>query len=257
MLSELIKSYLISLNSKEIINDIKYSKVKIAQKDLTNNRFIFYQILQKTNKLIEITLNSVTKLKLDLDVLKKEKNYVEALKIHKDLSTLIKNINNDNYNDIISNLRDIRRNLSIDNSIDAIERYMDTNLNQIEDRFKCLTEVFTDIFKISFKFDKDVKEIKKGNDIKDYEGTPIKIDEFKKDAVYIDDNDDEIIEETFKEDELDIYYNNYYFNLEKGFSQALRFVLPFVVKMQELCKLPLDLKVISTHLFNLHRGIPE
>ena len=52
--------------------------------------------------------------------------------------------------------------------------------------------------------------IKKGNDIKDYEGTPIKIDEFKKDAVYIDDNDDEIIEETFKEDELDIYYNNYY-----------------------------------------------
>ena len=27
--------------------------------------------------------------------------------------------------------------------------------------------------------------------------------------------------------------------------------------MQELCKLPLDLKMISMHLFNIYRGIPE
>ena len=64
----------------------------------------------------------------------------------------------------------------------------------------------------------------------------------------INNNDDE---------ELNKYYNNYYFNLEKGFSQALKIVLPFAVKMQELCKLPLDLKMISMHLFNIYRGIPE
>lgn len=255
---ELIKSYLIALNSKEIINNVEYSKIKIKNRDLTNNRFIFYQILQKTNKLIDITLKSVTKLKSDLEILKKEKNFIETQQIHKDLYTLITNINNDNYNDIINNLREIRRNLSIDNSIDAIERYINTNLNEIDDKFKCLTEVFTDIFKIDFKFDKDIKEIKKGNDVKDYEGIPIKIDEFKKNAIYIDENDDdEIIEEIAKDNELDIYYNNYYFNLEKGFSEALKIVLPFIVKMQELCKLPLDLKIITNHLFNIHRGIPE
>jgi len=72
---ELIKSYLIALNSKEIINNVEYSKIKIKNRDLTNNRFIFYQILQKTNKLIDITLKSVTKLKTDLEILKKRKEF--------------------------------------------------------------------------------------------------------------------------------------------------------------------------------------
>ena len=111
-----------------------------------NIRFIFYEILKKTNKFIDITLKDAKKLKVTLEQLKNEKNHIEALKIHKDLATLIANINNDNYNDIIQNLRDIRKNISIDNSIDAIEKYLDSNLNEIENNFSLLLKYETAIF---------------------------------------------------------------------------------------------------------------
>ena len=263
---EILKTHLNLLQKKEIKSHIKYSIIKNKPIILNNNRFIFYSIIKKTFNLIDITLKSAKKIQKDLDDIKNEKSFIEELPIHKDLSILIENINNDNYSDIINNLRDIRKNLSITNCITALENYLKINIDDIkqhfdklENRFKLLMVFYKDLYDIKFTFEKEENEIKLGNDTKDYEGIPLKIDEYKKNTIYIDDNDDDdvIIEEVDKYDELNKYYNNYYYNLEKGFSEALKIILPFIVKMQELSHLPINLGIICNHLFNIHRGIPE
>jgi len=265
---ELLKDYLENLNKKEKQLDIKYSIIKNKPIYLKNDRFIFYSILKKTFGLIDITLNSAKKFQSELDTLKRDKVFIDPLPLHKDLSLLISNINNDNYNDIINNLRDIRKNLSIDNCINAYNGYLKLDIDQIkthfekiENKFNLLLNYYKDLYVIDFSFEKEEKEIKIGNDTKDYEGIPVKVDEYKKNVVYIDDDDDNddilMIEDTDKTTELNKYYNNYYYNLEQGFAQSLKIILPFLMKLSELSRLPIDLKVICNHLFNIHRGIPE
>jgi len=264
---EIVKKHLEDLNKNEKVIDIKYSKIdKIKPAQLKNERFYFFHILKDAYKLLDITNKSAKKLKDALELYKKDKNYVKELPIIKDLNTLILNINNENYDEIINNLREIRKNISIDNCTEFLEKVVDIDIKDIENhfekiknKFEILLTTYKDIYKIVFSFHTDEHEIKKGNDIKDYEGAPIRVDDFKKNAVFVDeDNDEEIEEIEFNPiDELKKYYNNYYYNLEKGFLEAIKIVLPFILKLKEISKLPINLDLIVTHLFNIHRGIPE
>lgn len=264
---EIVKKYLEDLNKKEKVVDIKYSAInKIKPLEIKNNRFYFFRVIKDTYKLLDITVKSTKKLKDALELYKKDKNYVVELPIIKHLDNLLLNINAQNYDEIINNLRELRRNISIDNCIEFLEKVVDINKTTIEqhfekikNKFELLLKTYKDIYKIAFTFNIDEHEIKKGNDIKDYEGIPVRIDDFKKNAVYADEDNDEEVEEVEYNptDELKKYYTNYYYNLEKGFSEALRIVLPFMLKLKEISKLPINLDLIVSHLFNIHRGIPE
>jgi len=259
---EVLKSFLTNLNKKEKEIKINYSPLKeIKEHDLTNKRFLFYEILKKTNGLIDITYNSSKKLQIILDTIKTEKNFIESLPIHTNLNILINNINNDNYDEIIKNLRDIRKNISIDNSVAIIEKFLNLkpeeitlHFEKIENKFNLLKTTYKDIFKIQFTFEEDIKEIKKGIDINNYEGIPIKVGELKPDIFEY--NEVEIDDE-YTMDNLEKYYNNPLYLSETGFCEALTYVLPFVIKMQEYTKLPVNLDVITNHLFNIYRGIPK
>ncbi len=264
---DILSNYLKELNKKEKKLDVKYSSaLKNRKIHLDNNRFIFYSVLKKAFGLVDITLMSAKKLQSELELIKAQKVFIDPLPLHKDLSALITNINNDNYNDIIKNLRDIRKNVSIDNCSTALENYLKVDMEtvkrhfeKIENKFNLLMGVYKDLYEISFSFEKEIKEFKIGNDIKNYEGIPVNIDTNTEESVIPVIDDDMIEEKDLDEqkEELNKYYNNYYFNLEKGFAQALRQVLPFIMKLQELCKLPINLMMITNHLFNLYRGIPE
>lgn len=261
---EILKKYLEDLNQKEKKIEVNYSAaLKNRKIHLNDNRFIFYSILKKAFGLVEITLKSATKLQSELEIIKSQKVFIDPLPLHKDLSALITNINNDNYTDVIKNLRDIRKNISIDNCSTIIENFLKVDIElvkkhfeKIENKFNLLMNTYRDLYEISFSFDKEIKEFKIGNDIKNYEGIPTQIDVNDVDII----DEDLIIEDKDideQKEELNKYYNNYYFNLEKGFAQALRKVLPFIMRLQELCKLPINLIMITNHLFNLYRGIPE
>jgi len=263
---DIIAKYLNDLNKKEKKIDVKYSTFHKNKKiNLDNNRFVFYSILKKTFGLMDITLMSAKKLQSELETIKSQKVFIDPLPLHKDLSSLITNINNDNYNDIIKNLRDIRKNISIDNCSNALENYLKIDMEtvkrhfeKIEKKFNLLIGVYKDLYEIRFSFEKEIKEFKIGNDIKNYEGNAqinITADTDNDDKYDKYDNDENDLEE--QKEELNKYYNNYYYNLEKGFAQALKRVLPFIMKLQELCRLPINLMVICNHLFNLYRGIPE
>jgi hypothetical protein len=261
---ELLKSHLIKLNNKEKIVNITYSSHKIKEKNLKNSRFLFYEILKKTNDLIHITFKFAKKFQNDLDTIQTEKNFIEQLPIHKDLNLLINNINNENFEEIIKNLRDIRKNISIDNSILVFQKYLnlkpeeiDLHFNKIEKKFNLLINAYKDIYKIDFTFEQDEKEIIKGNDMSNYEGLPEQIGELKNDILFDDDDEPIPLNEKDLLDDLNKYYNNQYYILEKGFHQSLKDILPFIIKIKEYSKLPINLDGIVNHLFNIHRGIPE
>jgi len=261
---EILKSYLINLNKKEKEINIKYKFFdKIKERNLINTRFLFYEILKKTNSLIELTFNYFKKIQNNLDTIKIEKVYIEELPLYKNINLLINNINNDNYEEIIKNLRNIRKNISIDNSIIILEKYLKLNpeeillhFDKIEKKFNLLFSNYKDIYNIKFSFEYDEKQISKGNDTTNYEGIPEQVGEYKNE--YLEDND---INEEYEEiniiNELDKYYNNYYYKLEKGFYQSLNILFPFIIKFKEYSKLPINLDIIINHLFNIYRGIPE
>jgi len=262
---EILKKYLEDLNKNEKIEEIKYSKnINNKPLNIKNNRFYFFNILKETYKLIDITFRSSTKLKKELELISKEKNYIEPLPIINDLNTLLINLNDDNFDIILDNIRTIRKNLSIDNSIETLNKFININIDEInklfiniETRFQLLLNTYKDIYKISFTFEDDEHEIKKGLDLKNYEGIPIRVDDYKKNAVYVDEGEEEI--EEIEEKEFNPYdeLKKYYYNLEKGFSEALKIIIPFLVNLKEISKLPINYDLIITHLFNLYRGIPE
>ena len=262
-----IKLYLDNLLKKEKVQKIAYSSVKNKAANLTNNRFLFFNMLKQSNKLIEETTDTIKKIQKELATIKGEKIHVDQMEITKDLQELILNLDSDNYDAIIKNLREIRKNISIDNCVSSLENYIKLDkkhikkvLKKYELQFELLKLSYKDLYKINFTFEKDEHEIKKGTDISDYEGIPVRVDELKKNTAYIDEGDEEDNEESFniiQNDELNKYYNNYLFNTEKGFAQALKTVLPFTLKMQEISKLPINFDIITTHIFNLHRDTPE
>ena len=269
---KLLKDELDKLAKNEKIYPIHHTHQKIKPLELKNNRFHYYDILKKIQKLLEITYNSSTQIKKTLESYKDAKTHITDLPFMNDISKLLLSIDDQNFNDIIHNLREIRKNLSIDNSIYALTNFTNIEFDDIEnfknfftkigDKFLLiLTQPYKDIYEIKFDFKADEHEIIEGQNIKDYEGIPVKIDEFKKNAVYInEDEEDEIININIPEiedKEIKKHLNNYYYKLEKGFIEALHFILPFIVKIQELSKLPLNLDIIISHLFNLYRGIPE
>ena len=263
-----LKNFLEILIKSENVIDINYSKSnKIVPANIKNNRFYFFKFLNNSKNLADITLKTTKKLKDILDIYTKEKTDTDYFPIVKNLGNLIDNINDDNYDEIIKNIKEVRKNLSIDNSITFINKTSDIDIdditelfNNIENKYNLLLNTYKDIFKISFSLEADEAEIKKGNDINDYEGVPVYIDNYKKDAVYIDD-DDEIYEENEDDEENEEIkyneFNKYYHNLEKGYSDALKIVLPFIGKMRIISKLPINYEIITNHLFNIYRGIPD
>lgn len=269
---QLLKTHLQSLNKKEKQSIIKYSTVKHTIRHLENNRFAFFSILKKTFSLIDITLKSAKKIQKDLDDIKDQKIVIQDSPIYKDLSLLIANINNDNYSDIIKNLREIRKNLSIDNCTNALENYLKNNMQDInrhfeklENKFNLLKSNYKDLYEISFEFEKDEHEIKMATDTSNYEGFEVDVkNKVINENSNVDDTDDNLIDddmddydeqEKYKNIELNKYYNKY--KNEKGFAEALKYVLPFSLELQKRCRLPINLDVICTHLLNIYGGIPE
>jgi len=252
---QLLKKHLEELVKKETENIIEYKKVKIEPFDLTNNRYLFYIITNSFVKLLDITHKSSVEISKRIKTFNDEKEVVSP--VINDLEKLIMNINEGNYDDIINNLRNIRKNLSIENYLSLFEKKIDHKITTIINIFEILTKSYKDIFKISFDFHEEEHEIKAGLDRKDYEGAPIRVDDFKKNAVFIDEEDDDNIEEVEYIDDLTFfkkYYHNSRYNLEKGFIEVLKKICPSLKKMSEVSKLPLNFDIIIENLFKNYSG---
>jgi len=251
---QLLKNHLEELVKKEKEIIVEYKKIKIEPINLINNRYLYYIISNSFIKLLDLTHKSSVDISKRIKIFEGEKDVVSP--IINDLEKIINNINDGNYDEIMNNLKNIRKNLSIDNYISLFGKKIDNKITNIINIFEILTKSYKDIFKISFDFHEEEHEIKEGLDTKDYEGIPIRVDEFKKNAVFIDEEDDEI-EEVDIIDDLTFfkkYYHNSRYNLEKGFIDVLKKICPSLKKMSDLSKLPLNFDIIIENLFKNYSG---
>jgi len=257
---DILKNYLESIIKNETDYKINYNKIKIEPLNLTNNRFLFFNIIKSFIKLLDITHKSSKEIANRIKDFNDEKEIFSP--ITNNLEELILNINDGNYNDVIKNLKNIRKNISINNFISLFNsnfdiKLIDKHLDILINKFTLFKNTYKDLFHIFFDFKDEEYEIKKGLDTKDYEGIPLRIDEFKKNATFIEEDDDiindeiEIIDDNifFKK-----YYHNSRYNLEKGFIEVLKKICPSLKKMSELSKLPINFDIIIEDLFKNFSG---
>ena len=62
--------------------------------------------------------------------------------------------------------------------------------------------------------------------------------------------DDEKEEVDLDETQFNKYYNNQYYNIEVGFAELLKIVLPFLFRMQKISALPINYDMIVIYIFN-------
>lgn len=257
-----IKKYLNQLNKNEKVEKVIYNKFNIKEVKINYNRNNFFKALKEINKLIDITINSIatiTKTLKELEVQKKSLNYKE-LEITKDLYTIINNINDKNYNEIIDNLRQLRIKINLDNAIEKLTIYSNINkkeilneLEELESRFDLISFVFKDIYKINFDFANEAHEIEIGTDEKNYQGIPLKIVNYNEKEDKIEYNDDIIIKNDNDENKFDKYFNNQIYNNEKGFIELLKLIFPFISKMEFKSGLSINYDILTNLLFNKFR----
>jgi hypothetical protein len=261
----IIKKHLDNLNKNEKTEKISYKSIQIKGIELHNPRFTFFNVLKEIKKLVDITLNSVDDINKQIDIIRDEKLAATPTNITKDLVSIIDNINNENYDEVINNLTNLRKNISIDNALYSLNQFTKNNkkkiiiqLDELETKFELLKYAFVDIYKIRFSFKSDEHELEIGNDESKYEGVPNKIiGNFTNEDYGNDDgfNDNDGMDDLRLKDENEFnkYYDNYYYKQETGFLELLKIVLPFLLKVQAIGKLPINYDNIVEILFNKYR----
>ena len=258
---KIIKNHLIKLNKNENIEKITYNSIQIKSIELINPRFTFFNILKELKILIDITIKSADIITKQLKIFEKERSVVKKLDITRDLYSIVTNINDKNYDEVINNLRELRKNLILDNAISKLELFNKLNkkniinqLDELEIRFELLKYSFVDIYKLNFSCTDDEHEIHIGADEANYEGVPIKIGQSneKEDNYEYDDEKEEI---DLDETQFNKYYNNQFYNIEIGFAELLKMILPFLYRMQKISGLPINYDMIVSYLFNNYRTI--
>lgn len=258
---KIIKNHLTELNKNETIHKITYNSIQIKSIELINPRFTFFNILKELKILIDITIKSADIITKQLKTFEKERSVVKKLDITRDLYSIVTNLNDKNYDQVINNLRDLRKNLILDSAISKLELFNKLNkkniinqLDELEIRFELLKYSFVDIYKLNFSCTDDEHEIHIGTDEANYEGVPLKIGQSneKEDNYEYDDEKDEI---DLDETQFNKYYNNQFYNIEIGFAELLKMILPFLYRMQKLSALPINYDMIVSYLFNNYRTI--
>ena len=257
-----IKKHLTQLNKNEKQEKVNYKQFKIEELKIINNRYNFFNLLVEIKSLIDITIKSVstiTKTLKDLETQKKSLNFKE-LEITKDLYSIISNINDKNYNEIIDNLRQIRIKINLDNAIEKLTIYSKINkkeiideLDELQKRFELISYIFTDIYKINFDFSNEQHEIEKGTDEKNYSGIPLKIVNYNEKEDSIEYNEDKLNTDDNDENKFSKYFNNQIYNNEKGFIELLKLIFPFISKMEFKSALPINYDILTNLLFSKFR----
>ena len=255
-----IKIHLDNLNKQEIIEPIKYKSVEIKKIELHNPRYTFFNVLKEIKTLVDLTLKSTDTITKQLKDFEEQRIKINDNTI-KSIYSIIKDIDDNNYNKIIDDIRDLRKNMRLEINIEKLNEFKLNNkksiidqLDELEIRFELLKYTFRDIYKLNFSCNDDEHEIHIGTDESNYEGMPTKIgriDENEEETKYI--NDDENEEEDNNENKINKYFKNPIYNNDIGFAELLKLVLPFIYKMEIISGLPLNYDLLVSLLFTKYR----
>jgi hypothetical protein len=286
----------ISNKDLEVLTDCMYSIIKsekerknahgsfkIKRPVLINKKLTFYDNIEKTLKVVNISPQVKSFLEKTKDIIIKYKSdiiqtEVIALKNY-NVYDIIQQINEDaiTIEDIIDELKLSIKTINIDNALETINDILEAqeNLEYIKEDCENVKNDFVYSREHIFDYDKDGKKyviskrenkaISDGNDIDNYEGLQDDDDIIEdENKGIVGDADDigsavngigTIPTTTALNNNYDInrYIANIHFRNDKAFIEILRIILELIKKVNDVANIDIDYDALSNHIFKKYR----
>lgn len=272
---ELLTDLMASIIKKEKVRKNTHGVFKIRRPILINKKLTFYDNIEKTLKVINISPEVHSFLEKTKDLILKYKNDIIQSDIiplnNYNIYSIIKQINDNKVSieEVIEDLRISIKTINIEHTLTTINDILEAkeNIGIIKENCDNVKKSFIHSREHIFDYDKDGKKyvlskrenkaVYDANDIDNYEGL--------QDA-------DDIIDDENKGFAVDVdavtgagaganHYNmnryiaNIHFRNEKGFIEMLRVILELIKKINDVANIDVDYDEISAYLFKKYRSV--
>ena len=265
--------YSIIKSEKEQNNILKGFKIK--RPELINKKLTFFDNIDKTLKIINISTEIVSFLEKTKELIIKYKSDIiysdiEPLRNY-NIYDIIKQIheNTITIEDVIEELKISIKTINIDNTLKTINDILEAKENIDDIKIDCnnTKNYFIHSREHIFDYDTDGKKyiiskrenkaICDGNDIDNYEGIQDDDDIIDDDnkGIENDSNINAIANKVVNTYDLKIYLSNIKFTKEKGFIEVLQIILELIKKINNVANINIDYDAISNYLFNKYRSV--
>jgi hypothetical protein len=275
---ELLTDLMASIIKKEKVRKNTHGVFKIRRPILINKKLTFYDNIEKTLKIVNISPEVHSFLEKTKDLILKYKNDIiqsDVIPLNQyNIYSIIKQINDNKVSieEVIEDLRLSIKTINIEHTLTTINDILEAkeNIGMIKEDCDNVKKSFIHSREHIFDYDKDGKKyvlskrenkaVCDANDIDNYEGL--------QDA-------DDIIDDENKGFAVDVeagaggagaagganHYNlnryiaNIHFRNEKGFIEMLRVILELIKKINDVANIDVDYDEISAYLFKKYRSV--
>jgi hypothetical protein len=272
---DVLTDYMLSIIKDEKERKNIHKGFKIKRPVLINKKLTFFDNIDKTLKVINISAQIVSFLEKTKELITKYKSDivytdVEPLRNY-NIYDIIKQVNEDSITieDVVEELKMSIKTINIDNALETINNILEAkeNLEDIKEDCDIIKNAFVHSREHIFDYDKDGKKyviskrenkaICDGNDIDDYEGV-------QDDDDIIDDENKGIANDADLNDtankvantyDLSTYISNINFRNEKGFIEILKIILEMIKKINDIANIDIDYDALSNYLFKKYRSV--
>lgn len=265
--------YTIIMNEKERKNIHKGFKIK--RPVLINKKLTFFDNIDKTLKIINISADIVSFLEKTKELIIKYKSDIIQTDVislqNYNIYDIIKQINDNSITveDVVEELKLSIKTINIDITLETINNILEAreNIEDIKIEYNNIKNAFVHSREHIFDYDKDGKKyivskrenkaICDGNDIDNYEGV-------QDDYDIIDDENKGIANEAdinitankvVNAYDLNTYISNFNFRNEKGFIEILKIILEMIKKINDIANIDIDYDTLSNYLFKKYRSV--
>jgi len=263
--------YSIIKGEKEQKNIFKGFKIK--RPELINKKLTFFDNIDKTLKIINISTEIVSFLEKTKELIIKYKSdiiysNIEPLQSY-NIYDIIKQIHENfiTIEDVIEELKLSIKTINIDNTLKTINDILEAKENIDDIKIDCnnTKKYFIHSREHIFDYDTDGKKyiiskrenkaICDGNDIDNYEGIQYDDDIIDDDNKGIVNDTNMTINKVVNIYDLNIYLSNIKFTKEKGFIEVLKIIFELIKKINNVANINIDYDALSNYLFNKYRGV--
>uniref|UniRef100_A0A6C0LH85 Uncharacterized protein n=1 Tax=viral metagenome TaxID=1070528 RepID=A0A6C0LH85_9ZZZZ len=249
---------------------------KIKRPLLVNKKLTFFDNIDKTLKVIQISPQVHSFLEKTKDIILKYKNDIIQTEViplgDYNIYSIIKQINNNTVSieEVVEDLKLSIKTINIDHTLNTINDILEAqeNIESIKEDCEKVKNTFIHSREHIYDYDKDGKKyviskrenkaICDANDIDNYEGV-------KDDDDIIDDENKGFVNDEggagggtggiANNYELNRYIANIHFKNEKGFIEMLRIILELLKKVNNVANIDIDYDDISAYLFKKYRSV--
>ena len=272
---DILTEYMYTIIKSEKEQKNIHKGFKIKRPELINKKLTFFDNIDKTLKIINISTEIVSFLEKTKELIIKYKSDIiysdiEPLQSY-NIYDIIKQIheNSITIEDVIEELKISIKTINIDNTLKTINDILEAKENIDDIKIDCnnTKNYFIHSREHIFDYDTDGKKyiiskrenkaICDGNDIDNYEGIQDDDDIIDDDnkGVVNDTNINAIANKIVNTYNLNMYLSNINFINEKGFIEILKIILELIKKINDVANIDIDYDALSNYLFEKYRSV--